>query len=886
MSLMAAPIELKGRKGAAIHTKEPYEVTVVTKTQGQEKHKVCRATKDVHISADSDDNDEDNKGVASFSTNHNSVVCLPLVSEGLKLVWTQADQTRELDAIPELVQAFNLFPYPTSREVSALARACALPLDKVKVWFMVQRIKYGISWASEEIEETRRKLSVPELAGDCVKVKNAESPAKGKRKSYEAIIMVDSDNSNEIEGARSTSMPPKKKSLYESPDSYKPARQAVPCFKSSLPPPQDSYYYRPPVDTPATVAADVSLDLSIESSTQQQQQQRRHGRYKKSKAQLAILRISFLRENWPTEVELRRLQEETGLSRNDIRKWFSDSRYQLRVGRGALSATQNYPHPAVAEKQGGLQQLQPLPLVSQKTHQQQNGMTAPEVTRGNGIKDSHFFRTFLTNSLEAFGERVVEAEEEAAEKEASSNADHLAEDESITIEEKPLQLTKTTKTEQTLQKTEQTTQKTEQTTQKTEQTTQKTEQTTQKTGQTLQKTEQTTQKTEQTTQKTEQTTQKTEQTRQKTEQTTQETEQSPPITEQTPPITEQTPQKTEQTPQKTEQTPQKPEQIIQKPEQTIQKPEQTIQKPEQTIQKTAQTIQKPEQTIQKTALTTQKTALTTQKTALTTPKTALTTQKTEKTTHKIVRSPQKIEPTPPPQMEKALKPSSCPSPASSPPPTASPTKRLSNSVGTSKKSSRSTKTGSPPTALPLSRGSGSSSASSSPVLTPAGRPRKTKEQLDVLKQHFLSCQWPKSEDYTELVKLTGLPRADVIQWFGDTRYAVKNGQLRWVQGVREQFLAELATQQSNSGVSNGAVATPRGGGGSRKRKSNPANGTAGNTDTPNIQPLEAYYQSTGILQEKDLDSLCKRSRMSYQQVRDWFASQESDVTKQESDATD
>jgi len=796
MSLMAAPSELSGRKGAAVHMKEPYEVVVVTKTQEKEKHKVCRSTKDVHKSADSADTES--KGVPSFSTNHNSVVCLPLVSEGLKLVWTQADQTRELDTIPELVQAFNLFPYPTSREVSALARACALPLDKVKVWFMVQRIKYGISWASEEIEETRRKLSVPELAGDCIKVKNAESPAKGKRKSYEAIILVDSDNGHEIEGARSTSMPPKKKSVYESPDSYKPARPAVPCFKSSLPPPQDSYYYRPPVDTPATVAADVSLDLSIEASTPQQQQQRRHGRYKKSKAQLAVLRASFLRENWPTETELRRLQEETALSRNDIRKWFSDSRYQLRVGRGALGATQSSSHPTTVEAQDGLQQLQPLPLVSQKTHQQQNSLNVQELTRGNEIKDPHFFRTFLTNSLEAFEERDVEADEEAAEKEASSSGDHFIEDDSEPIEEKPLQLTT----------------KTEQATQNTAETTQNTVETTRNTAETTRNTEETTQNPEETTQTTEETTK----TSLKIEPP------SPPKMEPTPPKMEPTPPKMEPTPPKIEPTPPKTEPTVTPP-------------------------------------------------------------KTEP-------APPKTEPTPPPppsQMEKELKPSPSPSPACTPPPTASPTKRLSNGVSTSKKSSRSTKAGSPPAALQLPRGSGSSAAasSSSSTLTPAGRPRKTKEQLDVLKQHFLRCQWPKSEDYTELVKLTGLPRADVIQWFGDTRYAVKNGQLRWVQGVREQFLAELATQQSNSGVTNGngGGATPRIGGGSRKRKSGQANGTAANTDIPNIRPLEAYYQSTGQLQEKDLDSLCKKSRMSYQQVRDWFASQVSDVTEPtESDA--
>ncbi|XP_071368794.1 homeobox and leucine zipper encoding a [Centroberyx affinis] len=672
---MAAYSEQNGRTGLGVDMKEPFE-GIVTKTEGEGKRAGQRSSKDVHHSASAADSNT--SGVASFSTNHNSVVCLPLVSEGLKLVWTQSDQTRELDSIPELVQAFNLFPYPTSREVNALARVCALPLDKVKVWFMVQRIKYGISWASEEIEETRRKLAVPELSGDDTETKE-EAKMKSKRKSCEELIIEDTD-SDQIEGALSSLVPQKKKPKYESPESYKPAKPTVPCFSSSLPPPQDSYYYRPPVDMPATTAADVSLDLSEPSS-----QQRRHGRYKKSKAQLAVLRSSFLRENWPAEAELRRLQEETGLSRNDIRKWFSDSRYQLRVGRGTLAAAQVYSHHTAAGVKDD-QQLQPLPLITQKTRQQLNGVKAHEGVRSNGIKDSHFFQTFLSNSLEAFGDRVVEVEAEGYEavEEISGNGDDFKDEEQS--EEKPLQLTKTSKT----------------------------------------------------------------------------------------------------------------------------------------------------------------------------------------------------EPDVPQQPSGILKVSPCSSPSGTPPPTASPNKQVSDRMNTSKKSAHSAKASSSQTPQRLS----GASSSTSPALTPAGRPRKTKEQLDVLKQHFLRCQWPKSEDYTELVKLTGLPRADVIQWFGDTRYAVKNGQLRWVQGVREQFLAELATQQSGSGLTNGSGsgATPRGGG-SRKRRSQ-ANGTSAQTDSPDIQPLVAYHRLTGTLHEKDLDTLCKKSRMSYQQVRDWFASQESEEIDQEPNVTD
>ncbi|XP_062337297.1 homeobox and leucine zipper encoding a [Osmerus eperlanus] len=692
---MATYSDLNRKTGLAVDMREPLKSDVI-QAEGVEKHALPRPSKGSHqpspngktrLSCAADSNSSGGRGGSvSFSTNHNSVVCLPLVSEGLKLVWTQSDQTRELDSIPELVQAFNVFPYPTSREVNALARHCALPLDKVKVWFMVQRIKYGISWASEEIEETRRKLAGPELAGDCAETKGEN---KMKRKGFEESPKEAEDN-DQIEGILLSPHIPQKKSKYETPEHFKPAK-TVPCFSSSLPPPEDSYYYRPPADMPGSTAVDTSVDLSDAST-----QQRRHGRYKKSKAQLAVLRSSFLVENWPAEAELRRLQEETGLSRNDIRKWFSDSRYQLRNGRGLVGVSQGYPHPIVTEAKNEAHQLQPLPLVANKVRTEPNGVEDKSKAlgrggRSNGIKDSHFFQTFLSNSIEAFGERAVgvEVERDEVMEETSVQKDTFKEAEIESEDERPLQLVK----------------------------------------------------------------------------------------------------------------------VIKETEIPQQLSEGTIPSP-----------------------------------------------------------------------------SSSPSlSATPPPPTAAPSIRhLSNN---SQKSACSAKGNSSHGAQPLS----SPLSSPSPALTPAGRPRKTKEQLDILKQHFLTCQWPKSEDYTQLVELTSLPRADVIQWFGDTRYAVKNGQLRWVQGVREQFLAELAMQQNGSGVSNsnGLSGTLRGGGG-RKRKSQVSAITspASTADSPDINPLEVYYRLTGVLQEKDLDSLCKKSRMSYQQVRDWFASQEAVVTEPKSNATD
>lgn len=574
--------------------------------------------------------------MGSFTTNSNSVVCLPLVSEGLKLVWTQSDQTRELDSIPELVQAFNLFPYPSSREVNILAKVCTLPLDKVKVWFMVQRIKYGISWSSEEIEETRKKLSVPELY-DSSETNDEEPETRSKKMKWGDVI-----TGVEAGAEESLFTTPKKKSRCESPDSYEPAKHTAPCFSSSLPPPQDSYYYRSPVQKQEPVS-DPTLNPSETNS-----QVNSHSRYRKSKSQLAALRKSFLRESWPSEVELRRLQEETGLTRNDIRKWFSDSRYQLRVGRGSLAAAQSISiHNAVDLKPDQINQ--PIPLVSAK-HHEQNGTKLKDEPQSNGSRNSDFFQNFLSNKLEAFQDKTVEAEVYDSEDLSRDSVDSLKDGEP----ELPLQLTKQCKTE-------------------------------------------------------------------------------------------------------------------------------------------TDVLQDPSN----------------------------------------------------------LKSSSESPPSGSPLPSVSLVKR--HSVSTSKKSVHSAKAS--PSQTPLNV----SMASTSSILTPAGRPRKTKEQLDVLKQYFLRCQWPKSEDYTELVKLTSLPRADVIQWFGDTRYAVKNGQLRWVKGVRDQILAELNSQQN--GLNNGSSRIA----GSRKQKSS----------SPDIQPLATYYHTTGQLQEKDLDSLCKKSKMSYQQVRDWFAAQDS-----------
>lgn len=120
--------------------------------------------------------------------------------------------------------------------------------------------------------------------------------------------------------------------------------------------------------------------------------------------------------------------------------------------------------------------------------------------------------------------------------------------------------------------------------------------------------------------------------------------------------------------------------------------------------------------------------------------------------------------------------------------------------------------------------------------------RKTKEQLDMLKSFFLRQQWAKREDYYQLEQITGLPRAEIIQWFGDTRYALKHGQLKWFRDN---------AGQSPEPASSLPPHPPH-------------------TSHPDTSPLERYWATHLQLRESDLPALCLESGMETEQVLRWF----------------
>ncbi|XP_043953163.1 homeobox and leucine zipper encoding b [Gambusia affinis] len=87
-------------------------------------------------------------------------ICLPLLSEDKRVLWVHANEVNvQTDKVAELENAFSRSPYLTRKQTNALAQCCSLHPDQVKVWFIAQRLRYGISWDYKDIREIWNKLN-------------------------------------------------------------------------------------------------------------------------------------------------------------------------------------------------------------------------------------------------------------------------------------------------------------------------------------------------------------------------------------------------------------------------------------------------------------------------------------------------------------------------------------------------------------------------------------------------------------------------------------------------------------------------------------------------------------------------------------------------------
>ncbi|XP_073431484.1 homeobox and leucine zipper protein Homez [Dendrobates tinctorius] len=309
------------------------------------------------------------------------LVCLPPISDDLQLIWTQAELTSELDDHPQLIHTFSYFPYPTMPEIALLCLRYGLQMEKVKAWFMVQRIRCGISWSSEEIEETRSRLvynqdqlhfkpliavakksgfrnleksSVPSPKRDAVKailphtpcdvapetkkLKLSETPERPEQRTLELRNeQMKESSSNDSPGTyghckTATDMTPEPKLVLISQVKHEPETNS---FRLS-----------------PFINEDTRKMLSSSWHIYDCQGVQAHGsnvnsggllgedyytrvirRQRKTKEQLAILKSFFLQCQWARREDYKHLEELTGLPRADIIQWFGDTRYALKHGQ-------------------------------------------------------------------------------------------------------------------------------------------------------------------------------------------------------------------------------------------------------------------------------------------------------------------------------------------------------------------------------------------------------------------------------------------------------------------------------------------------------------------------------------------------------------------------
>ncbi|XP_056439346.1 zinc fingers and homeoboxes protein 1-like [Gadus chalcogrammus] len=168
-------------------------------------------------------------------------------------------------------------------------------------------------------------------------------------------------------------------------------------------------------------------------------------------------------------------------------------------------------------------------------------------------------------------------------------------------------------------------------------------------------------------------------------------------------------------------------------------------------------------------------------------------------------------------------------------------------------------------------GAASSSGRATP---PAARKvlKKTPEQLHILKTAFVRSQWPTTEDYDAMATESGLPRSYIVNWFGDTRYAWKNSNLKWFYLYQSGKVEEA--------LNGGPVKTQKKsrkrfrGWSRRTRRPYPCRRSPQPRPAPVKQGeavLRDHYLLYGGLEEQQLDELASRSALGYQAVRDWFA---------------
>lgn len=227
-----------------------------------------------------------------------------------------------LDTNATMINSFNKFPYPTQAELSWLTAASKHPEEHIRIWFATQRLKHGISWSPEEVEEARKKMfnGTIQTVPPTITVLPAQlAPTKMSQPILQTALPC------QILGQTSlvlTQVTSGSTTVSCSPITLAMAGVTNHGQKRPLVTPQAAPEpKRPHVTQVPEPPPKVANPLLTPSSDR-----------KKTKEQIAHLKASFLQSQFPDDAEVYRLIEATGLARSEIKKWFSDHRYRCQRG--------------------------------------------------------------------------------------------------------------------------------------------------------------------------------------------------------------------------------------------------------------------------------------------------------------------------------------------------------------------------------------------------------------------------------------------------------------------------------------------------------------------------------------------------------------------------
>nr|XP_033819596.1 zinc fingers and homeoboxes protein 3 [Geotrypetes seraphini]XP_033819597.1 zinc fingers and homeoboxes protein 3 [Geotrypetes seraphini] len=258
--------------------------------------------------------------------------CLPKVMIPLSSIPTY---NATMDSNSFLKNSFNKFPYPTKAELCYLTVVTKYPEEQIKIWFTAQRLKQGISWSPEEIEDARKKMfntvfqPVPQPAftvlnaplvanaGNVQQLIHTAVPGQfvGQPKETGGLLVSQPVVANGVQGTSSSltlavSSDPNEQAASQ-PSILSANVKVVNAAQSLL-----------------TVCPNISSQHYVDPNLYKN---------KKSHEQLSALKNSFCKSQFPAHSEVERLTRITGLAKRDVRKWFSDRRYHYRNYKGTRS---------------------------------------------------------------------------------------------------------------------------------------------------------------------------------------------------------------------------------------------------------------------------------------------------------------------------------------------------------------------------------------------------------------------------------------------------------------------------------------------------------------------------------------------------------------------